>query len=226
MASPGATAEQPLVAGKVNLNTRQEPVLLAMLSGALKDELNPSQRLTGSSNGEAGKVAQKLLDRTTGSKVWQGPLTNVSDLAGKLFGKDLNPVNLSGGDSVYTSVAFASTTGNSSTAPMRNLDIEASKADVKWHFTSFAADLGSAFTASRDVKTQRFRESALRALVDGGQTRVWNLMVDLIVQTGKLTPTARSLEDFLRMGERRAWVFLSIDRLTGQVIDQQVEWVQ
>jgi hypothetical protein len=230
MASPGGTAEPPLVAGKVNLNTRQEPVLLAMVSGALKDELNPAQRLTGAASGEAGKVAQKLLDRTTGSKVWQGPLTNVSDLAGKIFGKDLSSSSLSGGDSVYTSVAYASKAypdgGGSSTAPMRNLDVEASNPDVKWHFTSFAADLGPAFTATRDAKTQRFRESALRALVDGGQTRVWNLMVDLVVQTGKLTPNAKSLADFMRQGERRAWVFLSIDRLTGEVIDQQIEWVQ
>jgi hypothetical protein len=30
----------------------------------------------------------------------------------------------------------------------------------------------------------------------------------------------------MRQGEQRAWVFLAIDRLTGEVIDHQVEWVQ
>lgn len=221
IASPGGAAAPPMVAGKVNLNTRQEAVLRALLAGASKDELTPAQRLSGSTAGEAGKIAQKLLDRTTGSKAWQGPLTNTAELAGKLFAKgdlaELDPLK----DPVYTSVAYESKTSDN-----RNPDIPPDSGKLKWNFTGFSADLDTVFGSTRDAKTQRFRESALRGLVDGGQTRVWNLMLDLIVQTGRLVPNAKSLEEFVRQGEQRAWVFLAIDRLTGDVIDQQVEWVQ
>ena len=78
---------------------------------------------------------------------------------------------------------------------------------------------------SKDRKTQRLRESVLRALADGGQTRVWNLMFDLVVQSGAFPRTARSLNEFIREGEARLWVFVAIDRLSGEILEQQTEWV-
>ena len=223
ISNPGGPAEPPLVAGKVNLNTRQELVLRALLAGGLKDEYTSTQRLSGGATGEAAKAALKLLDRTThaGAKPWLGPLTNVSELAGKLFSKGDVPNVDAEKDPVYTSIAY-----ESKSTVNRNPDIPTGTSQLKWNFTGFSADLEGVFGTTRDTKTQRFRESALRALVDGGQTRVWNLMLDLIVQSGKLVPNARDLKDFVRLGEQRAWVFLAIDRLTGDVLDQQVEWVQ
>jgi hypothetical protein len=71
---------------------------------------------------------------------------------------------------------------------------------------------------------QRFREAPIRALSPVGQTRVWNLMVDLVAQTGRV-PQSGS-KQFTVEGEQRYWVHLAIDRFTGKVIDKQVEVVK
>jgi hypothetical protein len=65
----------------------------------------------------------------------------------------------------------------------------------------------------------------IRALADGGQTRVWNLLIDLIVQTGRIPDSARDLTRFAKDGEARVWVHLAIDRFTGEILDKQLEWV-
>jgi hypothetical protein len=69
------------------------------------------------------------------------------------------------------------------------------------------------------------RECVLRAFSDAGQTRTWNLMIDLIVQSGRYPPTASSLAGFVVEGETHYWVHVAIDRFTGQVIDKQIEVV-
>jgi hypothetical protein len=50
-------------------------------------------------------------------------------------------------------------------------------------------------------------------------------MLDIVVQPGRFSGLASKLGDFIKEGETRLWVFLSIDRLTGEVLDQQLEWV-
>ena len=210
------TAAPPLVAGKVNLNTRQEKVLLALLAGALKDELKASETIAASTDALTG--ARALIDRTTGAKPWLGPLTNTADLAGKLCGKDLTGITAS--DPVYTA-----TVSRTSTEPNRNPDIPAEKNHLNWHYTGYSADLDSAFGAQKDRKSQRLRESAIRSLADCGQTRVWNLMIDLVVQTGRIPARASALETYQKNSAQRIWVCLAIDRFTGEILDQRNEWV-
>jgi hypothetical protein len=215
--SSGSSAIQPvppLVAGKLNLNTRQVPALKAMLAGTLKDELTLDKVAA-----EANNAAVALVDRTSGTKPWQGPLTNVSELVGKLFAKDL-AILTSPTDPVYISTAY-----RTATQPDRNPDMSPSRPDVKWCYSGYSADLDNVFPATKDKKTKRLRECVMRALADGGQTRVWNLMLDLVVQTGRFASSASKLEDFVRVGENRVWVYLAIDRLTGEILDQQLEWV-
>ena len=84
-------------------------------------------------------------------------------------------------------------------------------------------DSNKVFTNAKDQKNLRMREAVVRALVDSGQTRVWNIMLDLIVQTGRLPSAATDLKQFVKEGEHRVWVFLAIDRLTGEVLDKIVE---
>jgi len=79
-------------------------------------------------------------------------------------------------------------------------------------------------------KTQR--ESIARALGEVDQTRTWNLLIDVIAQTGHFPPNASSgpnttnpLANFAVMGEQRYWVHVAIDRFTGLVIDKQIEAV-
>lgn len=73
------------------------------------------------------------------------------------------------------------------------------------------------------VKAQR--EAVPRALASVGQTRTWNLMIDVIAQSGKYPPGETNLANFVVQGEQRYWVHVAIDRFTGQVIDKQIEVV-
>jgi hypothetical protein len=73
-------------------------------------------------------------------------------------------------------------------------------------------------------KTQR--EAVARALGETGQTRTWNLLIDVIAQSGQYPPNATSLTNgFVVSGEQRYWVHVAIDRFTGQVIEKQIEVV-
>ncbi len=92
------------------------------------------------------------------------------------------------------------------------------------------ADLVSLFLASKmtqfDVnylarKTER--EAIVRALAEAGQTRTWNLLIDIVAQTGKYPPSATDLNQFNVEGERRYWLHVAIDRYTGRIIDSQLE---
>jgi len=69
------------------------------------------------------------------------------------------------------------------------------------------------------------REGVTRALVDVGQTRTWNLLIDITAQAGRYSPVATSLDQFVVEGERRFWLQIAIDRFTGEVVDQQLETV-
>jgi hypothetical protein len=69
------------------------------------------------------------------------------------------------------------------------------------------------------------RECVLRAFSDACQTRTWNLMIDVIAQSGRYPPGANSLAGFMVEGEQHYWVHVAIDRFTGQVIDKQIEVV-
>jgi hypothetical protein len=70
------------------------------------------------------------------------------------------------------------------------------------------------------------RESIARALGETDQTRTWNLLIDVIAQSGQYPPSAISFNNgFVVQGEQRYWVHVAIDRFTGQVIDKQIEVV-
>jgi hypothetical protein len=52
------------------------------------------------------------------------------------------------------------------------------------------------------------------------------LLIDVVAQSGHYKPNAISLQtDFVVEGEQHYWVHVAIDRLTGQVIDKQIEVV-
>ncbi len=53
-------------------------------------------------------------------------------------------------------------------------------------------------------------------------------MIDVIAQSGRYPATATTAADlpkFIVEGEQRYWVHVAIDRLTGEVIDRQIEVV-
>ena len=72
-----------------------------------------------------------------------------------------------------------------------------------------------------DIQKTR-REAAIRALASVGDTRTWNLLIDVIAQTGRFTKASLAGADFMVQGECHYWVHVAIDRLSGKVVD--VKW--
>jgi hypothetical protein len=71
----------------------------------------------------------------------------------------------------------------------------------------------------------RFREAFIRPLAAVGNTRVWNLMIDLVAQKGQYPANATTFDNFAVNSEQRYWVHEAIDRFTGQIVDESVETV-
>jgi hypothetical protein len=148
----------PLTAGRTSLNTRQSPVLAAILSqGGLR--INGSSIITAA---QANAVASAIVGITAAN-----PLISKANLVAQL-----------------------------------------------------AAD--SSFT---NLLNKEARECVMRSLTDAGQTRTWNLMIDVIAQSGRYPPNANGLANFVVEGEKRYWLHIAIDRFTGEIIDQQLEAV-
>lgn len=209
-----------IVAGKVSLNTRQAPVLKAVFVGAYRDELAnlPSPPASGTlpplSANEAKNLADTFLGLTSGTTAWKGPLRNIADLVGHY---------VTGVGAVFASDVYQYV---SPSIPAR------------YTFSGFSAALSGVTPAGAPIwdlspstlspssqYIQRFRESAIRPLAAVGQTRVWNLLVDVVAQVGNYPANAQTLGDFDVQGETRYWLHVAIDRLTGQVIDQSLELV-
>lgn len=186
-----------LVAGKLNLNTRQMPVLKAVMAGAYRTEQTPvSPVLDRSAGGVTEQIAAALVKRTITVSGTSGKLSNPSELVGRWI-------------------------GTSNSAPI----------DGSAAFDGFSKDLGTVLEnnfgpSSTMTVVQRFRESAIRPLASVGTTRVWNVMIDLVAQTGKFPDSATDFTKFGVDGEARYWVHLAIDRLTGEVVDRQIEVVK
>jgi len=82
-------------------------------------------------------------------------------------------------------------------------------------------------TTPGDASNKNYLEGPVRGLADVANTRTWNLMVDVIAQTGVFPPNVSANaglnSSFYVQGERRYWLHIAIDRYTGKVIDQQLE---
>ncbi len=91
--------------------------------------------------------------------------------------------------------------------------------------TAFLAVTGTTgTTATPKIKTTR--EAVIRGLGGVGQTRTWNLLVDVIAQSGQYGAAAISAGDLSKFtveSERRYWAHIAIDRFTGEVVDMQLE---
>lgn len=208
-----------VVAGKVDLNTRQSVVLQALVSGAYRDEWNnmaspPTYALPSLTSTEAANVAAKLVGITSDTThAWRGPLLNLSGLVGRFVA---NPGSTTGFTDFYTYAPPSPVSGQPSSVTYAGLSAALD--------STVYTDTASSASASAPI-IERFREAAVRPLAAGGQVRVWNLLIDLVAQTGHYPPTASGLDQFVVEGQKHLWIHVAIDRLTGQVIDKQVEVV-
>jgi hypothetical protein len=74
-----------------------------------------------------------------------------------------------------------------------------------------------------DTNIKERREVIVRALAGSGQVRTWNVLIDVVAQSGHLPPNATGFNDFLVTAEQRYWAHVAIDRYTGQVVSLQLE---
>jgi hypothetical protein len=73
-----------------------------------------------------------------------------------------------------------------------------------------AETVGTTIGASEEQK-----ETIARALAEVGQTRTWNLLVDVIAQTGRYSPDATNVNQsnkFTVEGEKRYWLHIALGR--------------
>jgi hypothetical protein len=88
--------------------------------------------------------------------------------------------------------------------------------------TSVAASQISTAGFAAGEETEKVPEAIARALSEIGQTRTWNLLVDVIAQTGKYKPNAPDLtaSNFIVQGEKRYWLHIALGRdLNGGNVD-------
>jgi hypothetical protein len=161
--------------GIVNLNTRNVPVLAAILQITLKKNFDtfpaPSPSPTPAViHSEAMAAAQAIVNTTS---VAGGAAVNRSDIA-RLT------------NAVITANAISTVGANSSAE-----------------------------------ETDKCYEAVSRALSEVGQARTWNLLIDVIAQTGKYKPNAPDLSgnNFVVEGEKRYWLHIALGRdlVSGQV---------
>ena len=230
-----------LIAGRINLNARQPSVVQAVLAGAYLDPAtvsgndSPTEPLNPTVAANAANALAQYIANN-------GPLQNIGELAGKwVSNQRIQPASVTG-----TYHGELSSAGNFYDGKLSYLGFSGSQWDPKAHgplLTTPAADVYSAYMSSTSTFTAntpdkhngtketaayvaRFREAPVRALAAAGQTRVWNLMIDLVAQTGRYPASAKTLANFTVEGEQRYWVHLAIDRFTGQIVDKQVEIVK
>jgi hypothetical protein len=220
-----------MVAGKVDLNTRQIPVLKALINGGYTDEFyNYGSSVATSAFAlkpltpvEAGNVATALVGITTAPDAWRGPLQNISGLVGRYIANpgtgaatatdayyfqdpSATPAN------IYCYAGLSAALGGGAAGPGANIYSDTSVVPAN-------------VPVAVPYTIQRFCEAGLRPLMDAGQVRVWNLLIDVIAQTGHYPKTATGLDQFLVEGQKRVWIHVAIDRYTGQVLDKQTEVV-
>jgi hypothetical protein len=75
------------------------------------------------------------------------------------------------------------------------------------------ARLAAAAAAVPNLATpDEAKQTISRALTEVGQTRTWNLMIDVIAQTGHYGPNAQNFTDFIPEGEKRYWLHIALAR--------------
>jgi hypothetical protein len=150
--------------------------------------------------------------------------TQAADLQSVLAGAILDEINSTtinktGAGATDAPVLAANIVTATTTTPLQNRSELVTRSGLAQQILPLPA--GGAHNQS--VKARR--EVIPRALASLSETRTWNLLIDVIAQSGKYAPSETNLTKFIVEGEQHYWVHVAIDRFTGQVIDKQIEVV-
>jgi hypothetical protein len=130
-----------------------------------------------------------------------------------------NPIGISR-RSGQPGVWAANIANGASTTPMQN------RSELVTHSGLPLTILPLPTTSQNNQTVKARREVVPRAISSVSQTRVWNLLIDVVAQSGRYPPGETDPKKFIVEGEQHYWVHVAIDRFTGQVIDRQVEVVK
>ncbi len=84
----------------------------------------------------------------------------------------------------------------------------------------------SSLTQENAENVKSRREAIVRAVADVADTRTWNLLVDVIAQSGRFPADGGTAAgDFVVEAEQRVWSSVAIDRYLGRVVARQTERV-
>jgi hypothetical protein len=219
----------PIKAFGVDVNASTEPdapprpATVAVLNRAFRNvgELGYAYRNGAASlNFRAATTEAVLLDlftyNTAASRPGQLSLNtrNVGALAAVIKGAFPQESSSSGISDAGAKTAAASIITATTLAPARGRE------DI--------ARLAGAVTNAPFSADEERNETIARALSEVTQTRTWNLLIDVVAQSGRYGPgvgAAADLSKFIVRAEKRYWLHIAIDRFTGDVIEQQLEAV-
>jgi hypothetical protein len=227
-AANSTAATDPLLLGITNTNSR--PVILnrpfrsvADLGYAFRDLPFKTLDLFTANSADSGLLDVFCVNESSVSGMTAGvinPNTRHAPVLRALVFNSLknelppeDRITSTGNEDLLIANAISSTT---STASVKNPSELA---------TGIVSNNNLSDLASTDEEIKARRESVVRALADVSNTRTWNVMVDLVVQSGRYANAATAVDKFTVDGERRMWVHLAIDRYTGQVIARSTEIV-
>jgi hypothetical protein len=213
----------------ISKNYPSRPIVLnrpfravAEMGYAFRDTPGRSLDFSSASSGDAALLDFFCINQVPATGLTSGRISansrNVKAIESLLLGAQADPAtqlplaNNRAGDAAAALVALTTGAGG----PLLN------RAELATRF------MGAFPVSGTNERIKRQREVFVRALADATETRTWNLLVDLIAQTGKIVPNpqlsgAALLANFNVESERHIWVHLSIDRMTGRILNLNVE---
>jgi len=139
-------------------------------------------------------------------------------LAGALWDDSASTVAATGSGAQTAQTMTTNIVAATATTPMQNKSELVTRPGLPTTILPTASNDNQAVKARREV--------VARTASSVSQTRVWNLLIDVVAQSGHFKPNASNLQnDFIVEGEQHYWVHVAIDRFTGQVLDKQIEVV-
>lgn len=76
---------------------------------------------------------------------------------------------------------------------------------------------------NQPYRNKIYGETPIRSLSGVVNFRTWNFLIDVSAQSGRLAANASGLQDFIVEGEKRYWLHLAVDRVTGEIVDSKYE---
>lgn len=164
---------------------------------------------------QAMVAAGKVNINSASESVMTAILRNVTKQANSVAGSALS-------SSEATALASAAAGEIRTNGALRDASAISSRLGGVFH-TAAASVAGNNTSLNQPFRNKSYGEAPIRALANVADIRTWNLLVDVVAQSGRLAVNATGLQDFIVEGERRYWLHVSVDRIAGKLVSAQME---